>query len=435
MDDELKQLNALCRAARRDGALGLELLHEQWSGHRVEATGGRVTSSEDVGGSRLWATAWLEGGRCGRADGTDGDAEGLIQTALNHAEAAPPDPHAGPAARLAGVMRGLGIADRRFDTIEEEHRHSVPLMAERTARAVDRRVVPGRFWYEDRSTLRSFANSRDVLLQEPQTWYRAGGQVSGAGSEETLAQQVDARTFASIASLPLGTNVGRILQGQMKRGETLYGAARVLLWPEAVGSLFAHLALAIADTDRYPELFLRTREEPLHKKLHMVDDGTRPGGLRTTSFDDRGVRPAPLVLLREGVLGDEVMDLERARRAERPATGHARRGSVRPHNLALRSGSRSVNAVLADHDGWCISIHQLPDLNDALDLKTGQLSGRVSGAIYKGSKHVGAVRGGMLQGDLGQVLSSVYEVCSNTDRVGHVDAPAILVDGFELVPA
>ena len=74
-----------------------------------------------------------------------------------------------------------------------------------------------------------------------------------------------------------------------------------------------------------------------------------------------------------------------------------------------------------------------PDLTEALDLKTGRFDCTVSGVVLQGKHPAGVVRNRRLQGDLGEVLAKVVTLCSNTDRIRHVDAPGIILDGFSLV--
>jgi len=167
-------------------------------------------------------------------------------------------------------------------------------------------------------------------------------------------------------------------------------------------------------------------------RIHLIDDGTLPGGLRTRSFDDRGAVPIPLVLVREGHVEGELVGPEVAHALETQPTGHVIGEGLSPSNLALRAGGRSVNAALSDLGGIVLQVDELGDLG-GVDPSTGVLDLPIDGAVLKLNRPIGAVRGGRLQGDLRVVLGKLVEVCSDTDRIGHVDAPAMIVDGFTLV--
>lgn len=421
--------------ARQVGAAGVELLHEEWSGHRLRLERGRTVAKDEPSGSRLRVRVWLEGGREGRADGPLSSGAALIDQAMLAAGDAEDSDVQGPMGRLAAVLGGLGIDDRRYGSIEDEDRLEVLQTAERAAKAVDRRIVPGAFWYEDRRCQRSFANSKGVELEEIDTTYHAGCTVSVAGEKGSVVRTFDGRTFSTVASLPFGSDAARTAIACLKRGTQLSGPVRVLLEPEATAALVAALGQgftnARVDGDGFFLSPAGDGEPVVDERLHLVDDGTIPGALRTASFDDRGVAPVALVLLREGRVDGRFLGVSGAREIEARPTGHLVDGKLRPRNLALRSGSRSINVMLNEATEPLLYIHQLPDLG-GLDLATGKVRIPVSGAVMKGHEAIGGMTDATLVGDLMEVLNSVVEVASNTDRVGHVDAPAILLDGFTI---
>jgi predicted Zn-dependent protease len=163
----------------------------------------------------------------------------------------------------------------------------------------------------------------------------------------------------------------------------------------------------------------------------MVDDGTTHGGYRTRSFDDRGTMPVPLTLLREGRVDGRFLDPETARLIEACPSGHVLDDDLVATNLMLRSGTRSMNAILTDRGGYSLAIHDFPDLS-GLNLLTGEFKLKVHGTVLKSNVQVGAMRNVTLTGNMLHVLNSVVDVASDTDRVGHVDAPGMLLDGCTL---
>ena len=67
-----------------------------------------------------------------------------------------------------------------------------------------------------------------------------------------------------------------------------------------------------------------------------------------------------------------------------------------------------------------------------LDLQTGDFRCVGSGALHRGQKVLGVVRNAPLSGNILQVLGRLVDLASDTDRVGHVDAPGMLVDGVQV---
>ena len=77
---------------------------------------------------------------------------------------------------------------------------------------------------------------------------------------------------------------------------------------------------------------------------------------------------------------------------------------------------------------------QIDDLGsgEGIDAETGLVDLPVEGVLLRHNKPIASVRHARLSGDLRVVLGKLVEVCSDTDRIGHVDAPAMIVDGFSV---
>ncbi len=421
----------------RKQALGVELLLTTMTGQELECARGKIHDERAIGSNTLQVQVWLDGGRCASVSGAPTAIDSLVTRALAAAQSAPDNAFSGPLARLNTLPHGLGIADRRYDQVDREDRHDVALAAEKSVRATDRRLSASGFKYRAQRTVRRFANSKGLRLEETSTRYAAEGTVTASigGDMVRLHDQVAARSFASIASFPYGTNLARRAVALLQKGETLDGEIRTMLPPRVVARLFAALGTAFIDSafDDDKTFFMQQRpdgEPILDTRIHMVDDGTVPRALHTRSFDDRGVSPVPLTLLREGRVAGRFIGPERARRLDVRPTGHFRDGTLVPTNLMLRSGTRSMNATFTDHDCWSLWVDDI-DASD-LDLKTGKLRTTLSGQVMKSNEPRGAMRNVAVEADLLDLLNRVLEVCSDTDRHGHVDAPGMFVEGFRL---
>jgi PmbA protein len=170
----------------------------------------------------------------------------------------------------------------------------------------------------------------------------------------------------------------------------------------------------------------------LDRRLHLIDDGKLPGGLRTRAFDDQGVCPQAVMLWRNGQVGARLVPHRGQMAKGGQPTGHATGDAVRVSNLTMRAGARSLNAIAIARGGPSIYIEDFQDIDSALDASTGRFNGRVHGRLMEGNKVVGSVRNLRLRGQLSEVLTSVVDVASDTDRIGAVDAPGLVVDGFSV---
>ena len=170
-----------------------------------------------------------------------------------------------------------------------------PPWTSRATRSAGSPFVPSGFQYEDEQLWRGLVNSRGLALEESATRYRLDGGVKGEGL--ALREHIETRSFSSIASLPIGTNLVRRGTELLEAGRTLDpGPVRVVLPPlpmsRIVGMLGEHFHPDRLTSDAF---FLSPSEGDvpvLSEQLHVVDDGSRPGALRTRMFDDRGVLAA-----------------------------------------------------------------------------------------------------------------------------------------------
>jgi len=73
----------------------------------------------------------------------------------------------------------------------------------------------------------------------------------------------------------------------------------------------------------------------------------------------------------------------------------------------------------------------LDSVDAAFDAESGRWTGKATGVLTRGGAE-GAMREARFEANLYDLLSRVVEVTGDTDRIGGVDAPAILVDGASL---
>jgi PmbA protein len=430
----LRDLENIVQDARRQGALGVELLTSDWTSTRTATARREQVQIKREEGEQCSVRCWVDGGREGVAVGPHGAVQALVREALEAASRAAPAPFSGPVDRLAGPTRGLGIDDRRHDQLTDQDRADAVLTNERAAARESAHVDAGPFTLHEVREHRLFANSRGVNYEAWGTTYTATAAVRlrTAGPPVELSQQIATRAFASTTCLPYGQLLAARAASLADTPVALDGPTRVLLPSRAVARLVARLAplFALSAAEAADTLLARAEDGRLfHKRLHLVDDGLLPGGLNTWAFDDRGVPPVPLTLLREGMVDGRMVGLDQARALGQRPTGHERGGAKTPSNLQLNSGTRSVHALLGDQPGPVLCVDDLPDLS-GLDLRTGALDVVVHGTVLRGQRKVGAARGVRLTGDIVSALRQIIAVASDTDRTLHVDAPALFLDGL-----
>jgi len=431
---DLKQLSGTVEQARGLGARGVEISSREVSGHEAVLDAHGRVEHRATASAEVTVRVWREGGKRADRTGSPAKIDALLADALKAAQAAPLDPLEGPIDQHQVLAGGLGVRDRRYAQVTDEQRADVLTEAVRGVRKASAALGVTGFSYRDQEEVRRFVSSRGAANEEWGTSYGARGTATLPDSTggQALTETVGYRTFASMVALPYGVMLGQRASALLRTPRELpAGPVRVVLSSRAAGRLVGLMG-QVFDQDRVQRgaMFLSTAGASLDPRLHLLDNGALTGGLRSRSFDDRGSPPVALTLIRNGELGGYFVNPRNARRDDTRATGHLLGGALVPSNLILKSGTRSVSALLAEHNGTTLEVDAFDPSH--IDLVTGEVDAVVNGVVMTSNVAAGAVYGVRLRGHLADVLSRVVEVCSNTDRTEHVDAPALILDGFRL---
>ena len=436
-DEQAGMLN-LAQAVERARALGA--IESEWLCETQQTVSFRWSEQEVhevVRATRqpLWVRVWTENGHSGQSEGTVKGLEQALTAALKRARQGKPSPHDLPVRFVSQHRRPLSIEGRRHSGLSVEDRSDVVAGAYQAMKKLSPEFEAEGMTWSDVRIERTFVNSRGVSISEAETSYRAEVEVSHQVEEGriTASMAPSSRRFSVLASMPYAVKAGQQLLHVLGDTIPLSGPVRVMFGSAATARLIDAITQGFLD-GAVPR-FLMHGEEPrvLDRRLNLLDDGSAVGGLRSRSFDDRGVVPKPVMLIRDGQVRGRLVSLREARMKEIEPTGHEVKGRLRPSNLTLMSGTRSLNAIAIARGGPSLWIEDLPALTPGtLDLKSGWLSCRVNGRVLEGNQVKGVVRGVQLTGDLGVALEQVVEIASDTDREGHIDAPGLVVDGLQV---
>ena len=433
-------LSRLIEQAKRQGARASEALYEQRSllGMTWErGSTGLPTQRQDLS---VRLGVYLSEGREAWCDvrGADNDAlladaEDAIRGALKRAEGAQPDPHAGPVDRYDISERGLGLLDRRQANLGLEDRREVLEDNAAGCRGINPDIRVERLRYSELLSERSYASSRGHSATEHSSRFDATLRARMGRTGRPHLHCVASRQFANIASLPFGVTLGHRMV-RLADTTTLPGGELPLVL-DATAS--AHLLRSMAPAFIAPDVHAGTSflahcfgQAIAAPKLHIIDDPALPGALESRAFDDRGVPPAPVVLLREGVASGLYLDPRSARVADLRPTGHVMAGSLRPSNLIARPGNRSRNAIGMDLNDYLVidSFHA----EHPVDVAAGQLRSLCDVLVYRDHSYVGAVQGVLVDMPLRQFLGAIVEIASDQARYQEADACSMVLEGISL---
>lgn len=418
MEDRAR-LVAVLDQARDGGAKAAEVLRVR----RVSLEQGGSRQSPSQREELAWTVrVWRDGGAAGV--GTAPIAADAVSAALALAERAPADPLAGPAERMAIRTGALGIDDHRHPQIAEEDRTEILAFAEKafTQGGLRTRALKYRQWRDERAWM----NTRGVEATESATSYEVSAEVTAG--DVSARHRIASRHFSDVASLPFGPELRRRMEPLSRSVSRPAAGLPVVLEPRVMADLARMLAPAFSAVSVAAGGFLTSL---LGKRLaspmfHLTDDAGLFGGLHTRAFDDRGVPPIAVALLKEGVVHGLYHDPETARAGGWRPTGHVSSGVLGPTNLIIRPGARTRNVILAEL-GHYLLLDRLPPV----DPKTGRLRGEVPVVVVEKGERIGSTRV-LVDVTLLALLSAVREIAADQERSCEVDAPTTVFEGSVL---
>jgi PmbA protein len=439
MTDNRQIADQVLSRARSGGAQGAEVSLTRESVLRLQS-GGRRPTVLDGGprsGVHLSIRVYGEGGALGSAAGAvanQASCEALVDRALAAMAKADPNPLQGPTARYDVMLRGLSVDDPRHSAIDDEMRREV-LSTNEDALRHQPGISAGPFIYAERRAERLYASSRNILLSEVGTRYDLTGSVRmTADAGVSYLGALSSRHFADVASVPLGVDLARRTLAHNRKVAPPPAGAMVVFDSRAMAALLRSIVLAF-DAERVAgdtSFVARAMDRPLASaKVHLVDDAGMTGALRTRAFDERGVPPMALPLIREGEVGSFYLGPEGGRKRDLRPTGHARAdGQVWPGNLILRPGSRTRNMIFPELRRFLL-IDDLPETGGA-NLATGALDLQVRPLVFEGTECLGSAGPMRLRTNVVDLLTGVVDLASDHERIGDVDACTVIVEGLTL---
>ncbi len=438
--EPLLVLNRLLDRCRKNGAKGAEALLTESRGVEVRMERGRLAAPSNKESIEIKLRVYLEGGRGGSASWSAPrladileKAEKPLQRALRAAERAKPSPFVGPVERYDLEERGRGLLDRRHAHLDDASRSEILLQNATSCEAVDPALRADSLHYGELLLRRSFASTRGVAASETSTRFEASCSAHYGLRGRPFRHYIAARQFANVASVPFGAGLGQRLRILHQPASLPSAACPIIMHSSATADLLRALAPAFeARLVRAKKSFLRRHMNgPVaNSRLHVIDDPSLPGSLHSKAFDDRGVPPMPVVLIREGSATGLLYDPKTAREAKLRPTGHTQADRAVFSNLVVRPGSRSRNAIGMELNDYLV-IDGFHD-EQPLDLATGMLDTSCDVLVFRGHQVQGGVLGLPLRLPITELLGAVSEVANDQSRYQSVDSCSLVLRGIEL---
>ncbi len=165
--------------------------------------------------------------------------------------------------------------------------------------------------------------------------------------------------------------------------------------------------------------------------ISIVDDGTKPGGLGTSPFDDEGVPTRKTMVVDKGVLKAFLYDSYSACRDKVASTGNASRGSfmgapgVGVNNFFLEPGTISREALLGSvKEG--LYVMEVMGMH-TVDPISGDFSVGVSGLWVENGRMSYPVQGVAMAGNVLDLLQNIEQIGNDLRFYGNVGCPTLKI--------
>jgi len=417
--------------ARQAGVGGAEIIVSAWDETSYSATNKTVDRRSQRSGLTAAGTVFLTDGRSGTFKIKSTTKRALTKAlngAIESAKGTKLDECS--AFCLADKMdiseRGMGVLDPRYKYLDNDTREELADINTDAAERVGN-IEYIKSTYTDRLTHRAYMSTNGVKAISASTLYNYDLTVKLLGHAATLTSSNVGRAFAHIGTIPFGNELTQRLtritnKVSLPNSEPL----PLVLTPRAMGWLIDAISPAFSPQIDEKESFLSRLDDGVlgNKALHVIDDPALPGGVKTRTFDDRGVPPTAIAIVLEGKANALMQSPESAADAETIPTGHLLNRKLSPSNLLLRAGNRSRTQMLSEVPNSL----EIDHFDGKLNLKTGKVKASGPALLLSKGQQLGCAGEVSVEIEIWTLFKAIREIASNQERHGSVDSATVLLD-------
>lgn len=428
------------RLARRCGADEAECMVSEGDEFSAVVRMRELETLKEAGSRGAWLRVLL-GRRSGSAytsDLTGGGLRRMVEQAIAVAGITMEDPFADlPERGEFGAVDGdLRLYSDDVAALSTEEKIRRAREAEEAALAADPRIANSEGGgFSSYIGLHAFANSRgftgsyrtsscslsvvpvarDGESMERDYWYSASRSASGLEKPEDVGRIAAERALRRLHARKVPT-----------------AKAPVIFEPRTARSLVEHVFEAASGDAIYRNAsFLAGRlgEQVASEKVTIIDDGTIPGLLGTSPFDDEGVPSRRTFVIERGVLRSYLLNVYTARKLGLKTTGNASRGlggtpGIGHGNLYLEEGAAAPEAIRkAVRRGFYVT--EL--LGAGVNIVTGDYSRGAAGLWIEDGEFAFPVSEVTIAGNLREMLMGIEAVGTDLEFRTSTAAPTLLV--------
>jgi PmbA protein len=440
MDELLERCREGCEVARRHGATDVEVV-----AHFAEEISVTIekhdlqiarSSHESTFGIRV-----LVGDRLGFAStNVARDLSVACRDAITLARATPGDPHNRfPDPQCLPAVQDL--LDERASEFSAGDAVDCASTMLRVAEAVDRRVIVGDGAFSSLRTGRAVANTRGVAASEAASLFMHHVLVTAKEDERVSSMDFQFGACRHAKDIDVAPAVALACRNAIDSlgsapGETFQGI--VILSPNAVLDVVVAPLLFQINARNVLRGLSRWRDHLGHPvaspTLSIIDDGTRPGGVASSSFDREGVPHAARPLVERGRLVSLLHNTYSSSALGATNTGHAAGSAsslpmIGPTNLTLAPGAASLEELVADTEQGLL----VGRFSGNVDPISGDFSGVAKAAhLLRHGRRAYPVTGTLVAGNAFDVLGAILDVSRDTQQVFGFTLPYLRLAGVSI---
>lgn len=168
--------------------------------------------------------------------------------------------------------------------------------------------------------------------------------------------------------------------------------------------------------------------------IHVIDDGTVPRGLSSSSFDREGVPHRRMEIVKNGTLKEYLYDQYTSNKGSRESTGHASGGprsvpSIDATNIFIKEGTRGLQDLISSVRRGLL----VQRFSGRVDSVSGDMSGvaKMSREIVDGSLG-DVVRETMISGNVYDMLLRIDSVSVEKEQILDFQLPSFKIDDVSI---
>ncbi len=281
-------------------------------------------------------------------------------------------------------------------------------------------------------------NSEGINCGEKST-FTAASITCSYRKEPITGYEYKASRFLDIDYEDIGNRCGKLVLNSLKPRKIESGEYDVVLSPFAMEDILSFTLIPSLSSEavyrKRSKLSGKINEDVAIGELDILDDGTLPKGLNTSSIDSEGLPTKSTEIIKKGVLKSYLYDSYNAYRDGVLSTGNSVRDSFRsmpgvgPTNFLIKEGKSDpieelgeglfVKGTIGAHTSNPITCDFSLETKNAFYIKDGSIEYPVKQA--------------MLVGNTLDLLKNIVSVGNDSEQVGSVFSPSILVEKMRVV--